>query len=104
MTMTSVHALREAQPNVTLVQRLVAAGLISEHQLRRAMQERKLSERPLGEILVEFGMISEKVLNETLAQLLGSDAIDLHTLLPDTQALAMVPREAAEQYLSLIHI
>ena len=98
MTMTSVHALREAQPNVTLVQRLVAAGLISEHQLRRAMQERKRSERPLGEILVEFGMISEKVLNETLAQLLGSDAIDLHTLLPDTQALAMVPREAAEQY------
>lgn len=98
MTMTSVHALREAQPNVTLVQRLVAAGLISEHQLRRAMQEKKRSERPLGEILVELGLISEKVLNETLAQLLGSDAIDLHTLLPDAQALALVPRDAAERH------
>lgn len=98
MTMTSVHALREAQPSVTLVERLIAAGLISECQLRRAMQEKKQSDRPLGEILVELGMISEKVLNETLAQLLGGDAIDLHTVLPDAKALPMVSRETAERY------
>jgi general secretion pathway protein E/type IV pilus assembly protein PilB len=98
MTMTSVHALREAQPNVTLVERLIAAGLISEGQLRRAMQEKKRSDRPLGEILVELGMISEKVLDETLAHLLGDDVIDLHALLPDAQALAMVLRETAERY------
>ncbi len=98
MTMTSVHALREMQPNVTLVERLIAAGLISECQLRRAMQEKRRCDRPLGEILVQLGMISEKVLSETLAQLLGDEEIDLHTLLPDPRALAMVPREVAERY------
>lgn len=98
MTMTSVHALREMQPNVTLVERLIAAGLISENQLRRAMQEKRQSDRPLGEVLVQLGMISEKVLSETLSQLLGGEEIDLNALLPDPQALAMVQKEVAERY------
>ncbi|MGB5336489.1 MAG: ATPase, T2SS/T4P/T4SS family [Woeseiaceae bacterium] len=94
---SSVHALRETQPNVTLIERLIAAGLISELQLRRALQEKARHERPLGKILVELGMISEKVLSETLHELLGEPRLDLRALIPQPNAIAMVSKEAAER-------
>ena len=98
MMMTPVHALREAHPNVPLVERLMAAGLIGQNQLQQALQEKSRSDRPLGQILVELGMISRKVLGETLGHLLGDDRIDLSTLLPDPRAVLMLPRVIAEQY------
>lgn len=98
MTIRSVHALREAAPRVPLVARLIAAGLVSEQQLQRALQEKSRCDRPLGEILVELGLISEKVLRETLAELLDDEKIDLRVLLPEPRAVAMVPRELAEQH------
>lgn len=93
----SVHALRETQPSVTLVERLVAAGLISELQLRRALQEKARHERPLGKILVELGMISEKVLSETLHQLLDDTRFDLAAFLPDPNAIAVISKDTAER-------
>jgi type II secretory ATPase GspE/PulE/Tfp pilus assembly ATPase PilB-like protein len=98
MPMTSVQALRETRPNVPLVERMIAAGLISERQLQRAMQEKARRDRPLGEILVELGMISERVLSESLGQLLGDEAVNLRELVPDPRALAMLPRDVAERY------
>lgn len=96
--MSSLHALRETQPNVPLVEHLVATGLIGENQLRRALHEKSRCDRPLGEILVELGMISEGVLSETLAQLRGDQGIDLRLLLPDPRACEMLSRGIAEQY------
>lgn len=98
MTMTSLHALHDVQPSVTLVERMVAIGLLSEHQLRCALREKKQVDRPLGEILVQMGMISQKVLDDTLAELLGDQSIDMRTMLPDTRALAMLPKETAERH------
>lgn len=98
MKIGSVKALRETEPNKPLVERLMTAGLISEKQLRRAMREKGVVDRPLGRILVDLGMISEKVLNETLGKLLGDDSVDLATLLPNPRAVALLPRETAERY------
>ncbi|MGB5719612.1 MAG: ATPase, T2SS/T4P/T4SS family [Woeseiaceae bacterium] len=98
MTMPSLYALREAQPNVSLVERLIAAGVISEHQLERALQEKRREDRPLGEILVELGLISDKVLRGTLPQLFGEGIVDLREILPNPHAVAQVPRELAERY------
>lgn len=98
MTIGSVQALRETEPSKPLIERLTTAGLISEKQLRRAMREKGVLDRPLGRILVELGMISEKVLNETLGKLFGDDKVDLATLLPNPRAVALLPRETAERY------
>ena len=96
--MTSVRAIRDTEPSVSLVERLLAAGLISEDQLQLALREKQTHDEPLGQILVRLGMISEGVLRETLGKLLGEYAIDLRSLVPDRDALAMVPKAVARRH------
>lgn len=98
MTMTSVHALRETRPSVSLVERLIAAGLISEIQLQRALQEKARHDRPLQEILVNLGMISERMLSDVSNRVPDSVQTDLSTLLPNPDALALVSKDLAEQH------
>jgi len=96
--MTSVHALRETHPDVPLVERLLAAGLISEHQLQHVLREKDRCDRPIGEILLDLGMISQKDLIEVAGRTLGDEKIDLQLLVPDPRAIEMLSREIAERY------
>lgn len=96
--MTSVRAIRDTKPGVSLVERLLAAGLISEDQLQLALREKRKQDEPLGQTLVRLGMISEGVLRDTLGELLGEGAIDLRAVVPDRDALVMVPKEVAHRH------
>ncbi|MGI9234046.1 MAG: GspE/PulE family protein, partial [Woeseiaceae bacterium] len=98
MTTTSVQAFREMRPTVSLIERLLAAGLISENQLKRALQEKTLHDRPLEQILVDLGMISRRMLNEVSGQLRSDEQMDVSVLLPNPDALGLVSRDLAEQH------
>ncbi len=98
MTTITVRKLEAAEPTLPLGKRLIAAGLITEDQLQVALTEQSRHDEPLGRILVNLGLISEGMLRDTLGESLGHDAIDLSTVIPDPDALQMVPKNIARRY------
>lgn len=98
MTTITVRKLERAEPALPLGKRLIVAGLITEDQLQVALTEQSRHDEPLGRILVNLGLISEGMLRDTLGESLGHDAIDLATVIPDPDALQMVPKNIARRY------
>jgi len=98
MTTITVRKLTPEEPALPLGERLIEAGLISEDQLHVALKEQSRSDEPLGRILVRLGLISEGMLRDTLGESLGHDSIDLATVIPDPDALQMVPKNIARRY------
>ena len=98
MTTITVRKLTPEEPSLPLGERLIEAGLISEDQLHVALKEQSRSDEPLGRILVKLGLISEGMLRDTLGESLGHDSIDLSTVIPDPDALQMVPKNIARRY------
>ncbi|MDH3351568.1 MAG: GspE/PulE family protein [Gammaproteobacteria bacterium] len=98
MTTITVRKLTPEEPALPLGERLIAAGLISRDQLHVALKEQSRRDEPLGRILVKLGLISEGMLRDTLGESLGHDSIDLSTVIPDPDALQMVPKNIARRY------
>ncbi len=78
--------------------RMVAQGLITESQLNVALQEKKISGKMLGEILVELGFITEDVLTRFLAESSGFELFDPKHTIVDGDALALLEKKVALKY------
>ncbi|MEZ5738541.1 MAG: GspE/PulE family protein [Burkholderiaceae bacterium] len=95
---TSAVENKPAQRRKPLGEMLIERGILSEDQLRIALIEQRAAKRPLGQVLVSLGFVTEKTLRETLAENLGHQQIDLNRMVPSPQALAMVPSEFAKRH------
>jgi general secretion pathway protein E/type IV pilus assembly protein PilB len=82
-----------------LGQVLIERGVLTEDQLRIALMEQKGRGLPLGKVLVSLGFLTEATLREVLAENLGHRQIDLARIVPSAAALALVPRELARRHL-----
>lgn len=94
------NALAGEHPRRHLGQMLIDAGLLSEDQLRIALleqlkQETENGRPPIGKLLVKLGFVTEAALRDALAENLGQTSVDLKTVVPDAEALAILPRELA---------
>lgn len=98
MSTTTVRALAQPENSMPLGERLIQAGLISEDQLQVALKEQSRNDEPLGRILVKLGLISEGVLRDMLGESLGHQSVDLSSVIPDPDALKMVPKNIARRY------
>ena len=56
---------------------LIAQGVISEDQLRIALLEQMKSNQPVGKLLVSLGFVSEATLRDALSESLGQRSVDL---------------------------
>lgn len=81
-----------------LGQILISQGVISEDQLRIALLEQMKSNQPVGRLLVSLGFVSEATLRDALGQSLGKAAVDLSRAIVDPEALRLVPRELAKRH------
>ncbi|MDH5710162.1 MAG: GspE/PulE family protein [Gammaproteobacteria bacterium] len=81
-----------------LGEQLIEKGLVTADQVEIALTEQKKNGRLIGEILVSLGFISESVMRDMLGQVLGISSVDLSTVVPDAQALKLIPKEIAERY------
>lgn len=77
---------------------LIDKGVINQDQLKIALTEQKSQNIPLGKILVRLGFVSEKVMRDTLGESIGEDSVDLSTVVPDSDAIAMMPEDIARRY------
>ncbi|MFH1999103.1 MAG: ATPase, T2SS/T4P/T4SS family [Planctomycetota bacterium] len=78
---------------------LVQAGLITQDQLKLALDEQKRVNEHLGRILVNLGFISEITLAKTLADLFGIPFISLKNTKFDRELLRTFPSDLARKHL-----
>ena len=77
-------------------ERLVSMGLITTDQLNVALQEKKISGKLLGEVLVDLGFITQEILTTFLAETSGFDVFDPQQTIVDADAVALIDKELAQ--------
>jgi type IV pilus assembly protein PilB len=79
----------------------VQQGILTEEQLKRALIEQQTSGRPLGEMLVDQGLINSTMLVQILARCLGVRGCQLRHGLIDPTVFKLVGAEEAERLLAV---
>jgi hypothetical protein len=82
------------QPWAPLGELLVERGLLSKRQLELALQEHQRTGRRLGEVLVAFGFVSHDALTNTLLEQVGL-AVDRPLLIAPPAVAAPEPQAPA---------
>ncbi len=77
---------------------LVAKGLITEEQLRAAMQTHLRKGGPFGDILVSMGFVEEDVVVRASAESVGLDYLDFGDVHLDGKAKSLLPEPLAKRY------
>ncbi len=81
-----------------LGQILINKGILSEDQLRISLLEQMKSNQPIGKLLVSLGFVSEATLRDALSESLGKQSIDLTNAIVDPSGLKLIPRELAKRH------
>lgn len=78
--------------------RLVQMGIITNDQLNVAIQEKKISGKMLGEVLVDLGFITDEVLTSFLAETSGFEVFNPKVTVIDGNALALIDKKTATKH------
>src|SRR3954469_3157012 len=89
------------RPKLRIGEVLVQEGLLSEAQLKKALIEQQSSGRPLGEMLMEQGVINNATLVQMLARTLGIPGCQLRHGLIDPAVFKLVGADEAERLLAV---
>lgn len=81
-----------------LGEELVHRGLVTDDQVNIALKEQKRLGKPLGEVMIALGFISESKMRDALAEMLDRESIDLTTAVPDIEAIKLIPKEIAIRF------
>ena len=75
--------------------RMVSEGLITEDQLNVALQEKKITGKMLGEVMVDLGFIEEDDLTLFLAKSSGFEVFDPSNTIFDGEVLELIDKNTA---------
>jgi len=84
-----------------LGQLLVEKGVISEDQLRITLLEQSKRHLPLGRLMVGLGFLSEATIRDVMAESMGQESVDLSNSIVDAAAIKLIPKEMARRFLLL---
>jgi type IV pilus assembly protein PilB len=84
-----------------LGQILIEEGLLTEDDLRRALELRSQKNQLLGKVLVEMGAVREGDLVAALAKQVGLPFVDLGETVVDAIAASLIPEQVARRYRAL---
>ncbi len=86
------------QRKMRLGDELIQRGLVSEDQVAIALTEQKKTGKLIGQALVDLGFVTEAIMRDLLGEVLGQDSIELTALVPDPEALDLVPKALATRH------
>jgi MSHA biogenesis protein MshE len=92
----------ESRKRVRLGDLLLEKKLISEQQLKEALQEQRRSGRKLGRVLVDIGAVSEADLHSCLATALKIPFVDLAHIALDHKIVTKLPETHARRHRALV--
>jgi type IV pilus assembly protein PilB len=84
--------------SVRLGELLVKANLLTQEQLREALERQKETGAKLGETIINLGLVSEEDITECLSQQFGVPSISLQHFEIDDNVIKLVPSEVARKY------
>ena len=84
--------------NRPLGEMLIEAGLIGDEDLEQALTEQKRSGERIGEILMKIGVLSEEDLIRTLSEQLGIPAVPLNAMKISPSVVKAVPARLVNLY------
>lgn len=82
--------------NYPLGEILVEMGVLNEVQLEAALHVKKASELLLGDVLTDLNFVTDHELASAIALQLDLDFLDLDTYIPDKNALNIIDKDLAE--------
>ena len=77
---------------------LCEKAYLDESGLKFALAEQKIDPRPLGQILLDLGYVTQAQLNEALAYQAGIDKVDLTNVSINSDIIGLVPAELVSKY------
>jgi type IV pilus assembly protein PilB len=80
---------------------LVQKELLTHAQLSETLLQQSASGKRIGTLLVELGLVDERELVHALAEQLGLETVDLGKLVPQPEALALVPESVARSLMAI---
>src|SRR5512136_54131 len=80
---------------------LVAGGLITEEQLKKALDEQKKRGGKVGEVLVDLGFVNEHDLATFLGRQLNLPYIEIEKQLVDTDVVKLIPGSMARRIIAI---
>ena len=77
---------------------LVHRGIVTQDQLDIALVEQRKTGTALGQLLVQLGFVTESIMRDALGEVLGQDSIDLTKVVPDQEAIELIPKEMVNRF------
>ena len=88
--------------NIPIGEVLKEYGYITEEQVKEALAYQKENRgKRLGAILIELNFVTEKQMVEALAQRLGLKIADINNINVDLKAIELIPFQLAKKYMIL---
>jgi type II secretory ATPase GspE/PulE/Tfp pilus assembly ATPase PilB-like protein len=84
-------------PKKRMGDQLIDRGVISSDQLTIALQEQKETGEQIGKVLIDLGFLTESLLKDVLGDSRGDESIDLSEIIPDADAIELIPKNLAQQ-------
>ena len=81
---------------------LITQGLLTNEQLKLALEEQKRSGRKLGRVFVESNYVTEESIAKALSKQLQSPFIDLRTYNPKPELIKLLPEAQARRYRAIV--
>lgn len=88
-------------PRGRMGERMVEQGILTAEQLKVALQEKKITGKMLGKVLVDLGFIDEATLTQFIAEASGYEVFDPKNTVFDGDALALLSKESAKKMRAL---
>ena len=80
---------------------LIQQGLLTDEQLKKSLEEQKLTGRKLGRIFVDSGYVTEEGISQALARQLRIPFIDLKQFALKPELIKLLPEAPARRYRAL---
>ena len=81
---------------------LIQQGLLTEEQLKIALDEQKRTGRKLGRVFVESGYVTEAGISQALARQLRIPFIELRSFTPRPELIKLLPEAPARRFRALV--
>ena len=77
---------------------IIAAGLVSEDQMKAAVEEARATQVSLNRVLVARKLVDERTMAEIMAKRLGLELVDLSRINLDPTAVSAIPNQLAKKH------
>ncbi|MFZ2972517.1 MAG: GspE/PulE family protein [Ferribacterium limneticum] len=81
---------------------LIQQGLLTEEQLKMALDEQKRTGRKLGRVFVESGYVTEEGISQALARQLRIPFVDLKNFTPKPDLIKLLPEAPARRFRAMV--